>query len=70
LAAWKGLDAIAEWLLRGGANVNCESSAVNPLYLAIFNDKASSALLLLSHGASPVVRSASQDSLSHGLEPT
>jgi len=63
LAAWKGLDAIVEWLLRGGANANCESSVVSPLYLAVLNDKASSALLLLSHGASPVVRPSSQDSL-------
>jgi ankyrin repeat protein len=62
-AAWKGLDAIAEWLLRGGANASCGSSIVNPLYLAVLNDKASSALLLLSHGASPVVRPGSQDSL-------
>jgi len=63
LAAWKGLDAIAEWLLRGGANVNCVSSVVSPLYLAVLNDKASSALLLLSHGASPAVRPGSQGSL-------
>ncbi|KAK0712596.1 hypothetical protein B0T26DRAFT_714723 [Lasiosphaeria miniovina] len=62
-AAWKGLDAIVEWLLRAGASVNCESSAINPLYLAVLNDKASTALSLLSHGASPVVRRGSQNSL-------
>ncbi|KAK3339924.1 hypothetical protein B0T25DRAFT_560898 [Lasiosphaeria hispida] len=62
LAAWKGLDTIVEWLLGGGANVNT-SAVVAPLCLAVSNDRAPSAVLLLAHGASPGVRQDDNDSL-------
>ena len=55
LAAWKGLDAIVERLLQGGSDVNCESSKATPLFMAVSNNKASTAVFLLSHGANPVV---------------
>ncbi|KAK4213542.1 hypothetical protein QBC37DRAFT_463749 [Rhypophila decipiens] len=69
LAAWKGLDAIIEWLLDCGADVNfsifpiCFESRfgsyfhsfnVNPLYLAVWENRMSTASLLLSRGANPV----------------
>ena len=63
LAAWKGLDAVADWLLELGANVDCEFQPTTPLCLAVSNNKASSAVLLLAHGASPAVPSRSRDSL-------
>jgi len=63
LAAWKGLDAVAERLLELGANVDCEFQPSTPLCLAVSNNKASSAVLLLAHGASPAVPSRSHDSL-------
>ncbi|KAK0729658.1 hypothetical protein B0H67DRAFT_559311 [Lasiosphaeris hirsuta] len=54
VASWKGLDAIVEWLLGGGADANVLGTAT-PLCLAVSSDRATSALLLLAHGASPDV---------------
>ncbi|CAG9978502.1 unnamed protein product [Clonostachys byssicola] len=55
IAALKGLDDIAAWLLRQGANVDAPipGSTLTALSLAIFGNHTNMALLLLANGADP-----------------
>ncbi|OAA58993.1 ectomycorrhiza-induced ankyrin-domain nacht-domain containing protein [Niveomyces insectorum RCEF 264] len=57
LAAHKGLDVVVAWLLQHGANVNAliEGTPHNALIPAVVANHASTALLLLAHGAHQAV---------------
>ncbi|EFX01639.1 ectomycorrhiza-induced ankyrin-domain nacht-domain containing protein [Grosmannia clavigera kw1407] len=57
LAAYKGLDSIVAWLLAHGADVNAliEATPHNALVPAVVANRASTALLLLAHGANRAI---------------